>query len=609
MRASSALLRFTPRPSARPHAPRAPRAHPPPRPRRARRYEIDYKVKATPAVGGTPTLEPVDEQETTWTVSVRCVCTTVALTLRPHNKASYTLPPGHDALGVFELRSELGEAAMGERRVYERVGDSRGGSGGAGAKGQQKRQRWGDGVKAHGDVKTREAADDSPLPPMQMFYNSGSKSWQVSRFAENFHLRALSNAGAPEAIFNIKMGDTAFNVGWEVQLDAGENDALIAARGTTGLNSVGINAAIKAEDAAGAEDSSRDVHVACACPGVRISGLPAAHKGNAYLGTFIFTGSHYDGHRVYAAPFEAGGTFDDLKFTHHRFEELYLYWVRASGEWVIGPVVGSFVRFARTTSAAGLPELIGADAQAVLGGNTLPPSVPTESESSLGSEGQWDVASWIEGSGKDHQLIEDDVDTGMPLKVECVWHPKLPPPPTPLKAVHAVGSAAAAAAAARKGDISLARARSEAVNPVKEEPIKEVGEDGDAMLDGRGSALTVSRWLLAGVVALAIVLLVLCTRRPRALRKSDGDGGGRNPYGRMMHHPGLAVVPDDAEEYENGAANEESHSDTASLVRRKSSARAGAGSPQKRGSNGDSSPSSPFRTRLSSSTRSGSLGV
>ena len=545
-------------------------------------YEINYQVQrakpghkgATGAKRPKPKLEennvgsssgdidPIDAQMTTFTVSVKCVCQTVGITGLARGQ------PGHEAMGAFTVRQELGETAMGQRRVYRLVAEGGGG---------------GQGAPEQAESKQPAAAT---LPPMALFYNSPANAWQVSRFAENFHVRALSIAGAPEAIFHAAMGDSVANFGWDVQLDAGKNDrALLATAqpprvtaGADGEAAPRLRAAAAAAAAAAAKQTvaedaaiklmlndakdhapSRAVRVACACPGVRLGGLPAAHKGNRYLGTFIFTGSHFDGRRVYAAPFRAayGGAFDSLAFPHHDIKEIYLHYQAARrGEspwgpgWVIGPTVGDALApltFARALSTAGLPELMDRTVR-------------------------WEIGSWQERPG-DFELVESGTYEDAAVKVECVMHPKIPPTPAPLHKV-AVPSKAPGLAAAPDAKRGKAAGSSEWA----EEAIAKVTApgaqptdpwDGVSGIPWAGGRY-VSHWVLVAIVVLVLAIVYLCTTKPKPHpRRQRGGSGGRG--GR-----GAEIEPD-------AFANEEGFDATTSLVRRKSADRrlSGGSSPQR----------------------------
>ena len=298
-------------------------------------------------------------------VVVRCVCETLTLSGLPREA------PGREAMGVFDMRHDHRDH---DRPAYERVGDRMVDRPRrphvAGESAVRERQQW-------------QQRSSTWLPPMALSFDAlardGAGAWQLGRYAHSFHVRALSAAGAPEAIFRADAGDGAAAEahkargeisGWEVNLKAVRLDAAAAG------NAASLPANLR-EPAV--QVSKHDVHIACACAGIRIGrakrddfgravGAPAGRHGATFLGaTFIFTGSRFEGRRVYAAPLTIHSSSGSptmggmvLRPGGVVVREVFLWYSAATRQWLVGPEVGNhLVRFARVTSRAGLPELIG----------------------------------------------------------------------------------------------------------------------------------------------------------------------------------------------------------------------------------------------------------
>eukprot|EP00936_MAST-01D_sp_MAST-1D-sp1_P000554 g554.t1 len=254
-------------------------------------YEIDYKM-----ADKMPGEETVGQVDQTFDVTVKCVCSTIAV--QGVRKGAH----GHNCMGAYTYQPQLGESASGGRRMYRKLADN-------------------SLAQTHGHT-----------PPLQLLYHANSREWAIGRPPFQMIMSIRSDAEVPEAIMDAGAGDYRLT-------KADKSTWIVAVNGTM--------------------EHHWGITVSCACPAVRLSASLGAlgrmsRPGEAAFGVFIYTGKLFDGYRVYEMRYR-GDVFPSIKLSM-----LYLYFLHGQRQWVVGPVVGSSrLRFAFIPSTAELPELIG----------------------------------------------------------------------------------------------------------------------------------------------------------------------------------------------------------------------------------------------------------
>ena len=127
-------------------------------------YEIDYKM-----ADKMPGEETVGQVDQTFDVTVKCVCSTVAV--QGVRKGAH----GHNCMGAYTYQPQLGESASGGRRMYKKVGDN---------------------------SDKRSFVDGENVPDLQLSYDSSASMWDIARPPFSMLMRIRSDAEAPEAIMD-----------------------------------------------------------------------------------------------------------------------------------------------------------------------------------------------------------------------------------------------------------------------------------------------------------------------------------------------------------------------------------------------------------------------